>query len=402
MGNISLKRDDVASGLYTQSNRVKYIDHKREILDVEIQSSRISSSKVLEIEELKVFENYKLVHDVIEDYKNDITYFYQDSEFIDKKIVINNSFKTCVKHKIEKRYNTKIEFKYKITKVGEINLNLFDIFSGYKFDLKLKTIEETKNKFFNISIESKRDKVIITLTSDTGTSLSYIFSIKDKRFINLTDNSLIQQKDVFNLNINDFNILDLNVEDINYISKDDIKSYMNNKVKLLFFFDSEIENYIHIQNFEYKLNDIQILNNQDLDSQLKTIVENNISLKEMNFLINRTLSLSFQFDTWIYMRIKPYLHDLNDELIFHIKSPEQLSNILIGFNGHTDFKYLFNENSESLDLMINPSWGIVYYKSSRYDIGDLTVNPLNDRWLLYQSTNLTEIMLDLNIEDLTV
>ena len=406
MGNINLSNTDITSGLYTQSERYKYVDTRREILDIEIQSKRIKSSKILEIEKLQVFQNYKIVDDIIQDYKNDIYHVYRDTYFIENKIVMNNSFKSCVKHEIKKRYNSQINFKYKVTKVGEINLNLFDIFSGYKFNFKLKTTEETKNKFFNISIKNEKDKVIITLMEILpGVSVKsnfYVFSIKNKRFINLTDNSFIRQRDIFKLNVDNYNILDLNVEDINYISKDDIRCFIGNDIKLLFLFNSEIENYIYIENFDYILNNEKILTTQDLNqnTQLKSIVENNVSLKEISFLLNKKITMSFDFDTWIYMRIKPYLNDLNDKLIFNFKAPNHLVNTLMEFNGHTDLKYLFNQNSESLDMMINPSSGLIYFKSSRYPIGDLTSKILNERWILFQSTNLTDILVDLELVDL--
>ena len=417
MGNISIKQDDITSGLYIEPDKYKYVDHKRQILDIEVQSSRIKSDKILEIEEFKVFENYKQIQDAIQDYKDDITYFYQNTDFVDNKIIINNSLKSCEKYSIEKRYDVRLNFRYKVTQVGEINLNLFDIFSGYKFNLKLKTTEETKDKFYNILIESERDKVIITLaelsiinsngqiySSDIGLSVSYIFAIKDKRFIKLTDNSHLKQKDIFSLSVRGYNILDLNVEDISYISKDDIRCFIGNEIKLLLLFNSEIENYIHIENFEYILNDEEILTTEDLsqNTHLTSITEDNIPLKEMNFLINKSIPISFSFDSWIYMRIKPYLNDLNDKLIFNFKSPNHIVNTLMLFNGHTDFKYLFNQNSESLDIMVNPSSGITYYKSSRYPIGDLTQKMLNNRWILYESSSILDKLIDLDIVELKI
>ena len=102
------------------------------------------------------------------------------------------------------------------------------------------------------------------------------------------------------------------------------------------------------------------------------------------------------------MRIKPYLTDLNDKLIFNFKSPNHIVNTLMLFNGHTDFKYLFNQNSESLDIMVNPSSGITYYKSSRYPIGDLTQKILNNRWILYESSSILDKLIDLDIVELKI
>ena len=116
MGNISIKQDDITSGLYIEPDKYKYVDHKRQILDIEVQSSRIKSDKILEIEEFKVFENYKQIQDAIQDYKDDITYFYQNTDFVDDKIIINNSLKSCEKYSIEKRYDVRLNFRYKVLK----------------------------------------------------------------------------------------------------------------------------------------------------------------------------------------------------------------------------------------------------------------------------------------------
>ena len=417
MRKIELTSNDIKSGLYTENQKYRYVDNKKSIFEIEIQSSH-SNGKILEIEEMRFYENYKLINDLIEDEKNEISHFFKNTKLENNKIVISNDHKPYSVYPIEKTYDTKINFQYKIDKVGVMTLDIYDIFSGYKFNFKLKSTEETKGKFFNFTIESNKHNVLITLAeinvknenneiiiTDVETPIKYAFSINDKRLINLSDNSSIRRRDIFNLTVNDFNILDLSVTDNNVLDLNNISSLIGNDVKFLFIFNSKIDNKIYIREFSYLINDEEILSLDNLkkDTQLKSVVKDNIPLEEIDFLLNRFIPISFNFSSFSYVRIKPYLRDLTDKLIFKFKSTNKSNCTLVEFNGHVDFKYLFNEHSESLDLLIDPSSGTVYYKrSSKGTLDELTKEILSDEWILYQLVPITETMSDMDITELNV